>query len=489
MTYAVDMLERAAQAYAGGDLWAMVDHLRAALADPAPRGERWREASERAASAGDAHGALQAAQRFAREVPGDRDGAFLLASALTEAGRADEAVLVLAPHADNGALDSLQAFRFTRMLMFAGRIDEAQARARGLLAARPNSPALWERVAQTKRFTPGDGDIDAMRAVLARWGENQPEWRALIAGALAKAFVDLGDDRAADDMLEIRAAANRSRFAFHADALEAQVRDIELWCARAPEEKPAPDGDLSARAIFVIGPARSGTTLVDQIYSRHPLVRGGGEHRLFWLATRVLRDCSSAEIATYFAGGRGRDPWREIGRRYLALADESFGSGAVFVDKLLSNHFRVRAIRQALPAATILSIERAPMDIAWSCWRAQFDAESAWAGSQEGIAAYIGAYRRIMAAWARRYGDRVAPVSYETLVRDPEPQTARLMALAGLSDHPDTRAPHLSNRPVMTLSFAEVRAPIHTKSIGAAEAFPIATRKLREALERAGLDA
>ena len=118
---------------------------------------------------------------------------------------------MLVPLADTGVLSPEQHFKLTRMLMFAGRLDEAQARCRALLKSHGDSPTLWERIAQTKRFKQDDPDIGEMRRILDRWTLSRPAGHAAIATALAKACVDIGDDRAANRYLEERAAANRAR--------------------------------------------------------------------------------------------------------------------------------------------------------------------------------------------------------------------------------------------------------------------------------------
>ncbi len=405
----------------------------------------------------------------------------MLAETLTQAGRVDEAVALLIPLADRKRLSADQCFKLTRMLMFAGRLDEAQARARELLEIHRDSPTLWERIAQTKRFTPGDPDLGEMQKVFDRSSLARPAGRAAIATALAGAFVDLGDDELADRYLEARAAANRARYPFNARALEEAVRDIVGWCETDEVDHFAPACDGSERPIFILGTARSGTSLLDQIFSRHPEITGGGELRHFWLAARELGDCSTPQVRA-FSGS-----WPELGRRYLALADERFGSGTRFTDKLLSNVYRIRAIRRALPNAHIIYISRRPLDVAWSCWRMQFDAESAWSNSPESIALHISSTRRIMAAWMRRYPDSITEVSYENLARNPDQEIPRLLQACGLSDDPATRQPQFSRRAVITMSYAQVRAPIHTGSIDSAASFPVATRKLRAALEAVGL--
>jgi hypothetical protein len=466
-------------------------HLRQALASDEKLGQQWVSAVKLAERIGDDHAAVLAAQRLCDDSGDGSAESFILAEAQTQAGRVEEAVALLIPLADNGKLSPDQNFKLTRMLMFAGRLNEAQERARNLLKSHADSPTLWERIALTKQFTMGDRDFIEMRKVFDHSSITRPAGRAAIATALAKASVDIGDDRAADLYLEARAAANRARFPFDPRPLELGVRDAVAWCESGREDAPASVADGSQRPIFILGPARSGTSLLDQIFSRHPEVQGGGELKHFWLAARELGDCSSARIDEFAERGKAAnpqfDPWSEFGRRYLALADERFGIGSRFTDKLLSNVYRVRAIRRSLPDAPIISVSRNPLDVAWSCWRAQFDAESAWSNSPQTMALYIGSHRRMMEAWMRRYPTAIIGVRYENLVRSPDQEIARVLQGCGLSDDPATREPQFSKRACITMSFAQVRAPINAASINSAAAFPVSTRKLRAALDAAGV--
>ncbi|MEQ1708796.1 MAG: sulfotransferase [Terricaulis sp.] len=483
-------LAAAAAARDLGDLWASVVHLRRSLRSEARLDEGWKAGILLARQIGDDFGAVALARRYCRDTRNAPASLFLLAEVLTEVGRAAEAVQLLSPIAD--ALRPNDLFKFTRMLMFAGNIEEAHERARRLLPTHENSPTLWERLAQTKRFLPGDPDIDAMRAVFERSSLSKPEGRAAIASALGKAFVDLGDDRAANLFLTARAEAARVRIPFNRGVFDATLRDIVEWCNTGAPEGPSANVAGSARPIFVLGPNRSGTTLVDQILSRHPVIDSGGERRQFWLVSSVLGDCRSAPIDAFLARSRTHrpnvNPWEEIGRRYLDLADEGGVHGARFTDKLLSNVYRIRAIRQSLPDAKIVYVERSPSAVAWSCWRAQFDAESPWSNTAEGIAVYIATYRRAMEAWVRRYPEAIVTVAYEDIVRDPEIEIGRLLSACDLPDHPATRDPHLSTRAVTTLSFSEIRQPIHSRSVDAASAFPLSTKPLRDALDAMGLE-
>lgn len=483
-------IEAASVAHSRGDLCAVLDALREALsASEAVGEEEWRRGVLIARAIGDDFAAMEMGRRYLRAAGRTAESAFFAAEALTDAGRADEAATLLAAY--EGQLQPNQRFKLTRMLMFAGRVADAQAIARDLLAQTPSSPTLWERIAQTKRFSAHDPDIDAMRAVFEYWPPSRPAGRIAIASALAKAFVDIGDDVEADRYLCARGEAFRALHPFDPEGLRAASADIVRWCeSGADEQQDALEG--SERATFVLGPNRSGTTLVEQIFARHPEVGVGGERRWFWLVSRALGDCSSGAIAKYLSDKRthafGPNPWSVIGRRYLNLADE-FARGARFTDKLLSNVYRVRAIRRALPGARIVYVKRNPLAVAWSCWRSQFDGDSAWGGSPEGIALYLATYRRAMDAWAARFPEAVRNLVYEDLVRSPGIEIPRLLQGCGLQDHPATRAPHLSERAVATLSFAQVREPLQERSAADFKAFPYSTRHLREALDAFGVEA
>ncbi len=486
-------LELASQSVARGELWAAANHLRQALSSSDSLGGSWAAAVKLAVQIADDNAAVLAARRLYDESSKGPTEAFILAEALTHAAQPEEAADLLVPLADSGALSPDQHFKLTRMLMFAGRLDEAQARSRALLKSNSDSPTLWERIAQTKRFTQDDPDIGEMRKVFDRWTIARPAGHAAIATALAKACVDVGDDGAADQYLEARAAANRARFTFDHRPLAWGIRDIVTWCESGEQDAPASVTTGTERPIFILGPARSGTSLLDQIFSRHPDIKGGGELRHFWLASRDLGDCSTVSLRAFaerISSENPRfDPWSDIGRRYLSLADERFGTHARFTDKLLSNLYRVRAIRRCLPNAQFLYVSRNPLDVAWSCWRTQFDAESAWSTSPEATALYVATYQRAMRAWMKRYPGAIIEVSYERLTRDPDAEIPRMLDACGLTDDPATRQPELSKRPVITMSFAQAREPIHTRSVDAAASFPISTRRLRAALEAVGVDA
>lgn len=486
-----DDLEMARAAVQRGDGIAAIDILRGIIAKPPPIGERWADVVKLCGELLDDDAALSAARRLRAALPGDGPTAFILARTLEATGRAAEAVSVLEPAARAGQLNLMELFNLSRMLMYAGKVDQARALAGRLLQHEPRNPFLWERIAQLKRFTAGDPDIAQLVRLQSELVNAPPRPRASGAWALAKAYVDIGDDSSAARMLDEAAAARRQVVRID---LESFARSAAASLQALPLEELNRDtsgGSEEPRVIFILGPQRSGTTLTEQILGRHPVIAGGGELKFLGLLKHALGDFTKKPIADFVERMHrerpGTDPWVEIRRRYFALADERFSAGARFTDKLLTNHLRLAVILRAFPGARIIRCRRDPLDVAWSCWRANFNEQSWWNSDPAWIARYLVEYERLLDAWAERIPNLFINVDYSRLVADPDAEIPRLLTACGLSDDPATRRPQESTRSVMTASFLQVREPIHTGRIGASHQFPIATRTLRDALEAEGL--
>ena len=301
-------------------------------------------------------------------------------------------------------------------------------------------------------------------------------------------MVDAGDDVAAARALAAAAALRTKLAVIDEESLQASWRNSVD--ALPFQQLDAAAGTAGGRVTFILGPQRSGTTLVDQILTSHPAVAGGGELTFLALMRHALGDFTAAPLTKWLDQRRSSDdgdPWTPIRQRYLALADERFGPGSRFNDKLLSNHYRLAVIRCAFPGARLIRLRRDPLDVAWSCWRADFPLESAWTASPQWLAGYIATYERIMDTWCARHPGWILEVDYERLVSDPSSQIPRILDFCGLPDHPATRSPHLNPRSVSTSSYAQVRAPINVGSVNSARNFPRATAELRAALAAEGL--
>lgn len=485
---AADDLNEAAAAAARGEAFTALDLVRRAAASPDVLADQWAAAVRLCSQLGDPDAALLAARRLWQETAASRETAFILARTLEDTDRVAEAIAVLAPMARTGQLGVLELQRLARLHLFAGQPELAEALCRRLLREEPWHPGVWEQLALARRFTPGDADLQPLAELQRRLADAPPMPRARAAWAWAKAMVDIGDDLAASRALDAVGALRTKLAQVDHASLEGAWRNTVDALPLA--ELDAAHGSAGERVTFIVGPQRSGTTLVDQILTSHPGVAGGGELTFLPLMRHVLGDFSAAPLLAWLDGQRkagAADAWAGIRERYLALGSERFGEGARFNDKLLSNHFRLAVIRCAFPGARIIRLRRDPLEVAWSCWRANFPLESAWNSAPQWLAGYLASYERIMDTWCARHPRWILEVDYARLVTQPEAEIPRILAFCGLPDHPATRSPQLNPRGVTTSSFAQVREPINAGRVGSARDFPQATAALRAALAAEGL--
>jgi len=111
--------------------------------------------------------------------------------------------------------------------------------------------------------------------------------------------------------------------------------------------------------LFILGMPRSGTTLVEQIVSRHPAIAAGGELP-FW-----LRRPNTPAIAD--ATGLSAEAARELSREYLAVLRRVGLHEARVTDKSPFNFHRLGLIHLLLPKARIIHCRRHPSTPASRC--------------------------------------------------------------------------------------------------------------------------
>lgn len=202
-----------------------------------------------------------------------------------------------------------------------------------------------------------------------------------------------------------------------------------------------------SRLIFIVGIPRSGTSLLEQALSRHSQITAMGERpNMLQVSRRLDRegwpDLSPSQL-------------EDLAREYL----EECPTEGYVTDKLPDNWWHVDLIRQIFPEATILHCIRDPQDCLTSCFMQMFGhAGMGWAASLEGLQAYYDLWKDFDVGGF--------DVHYEDLVSDPPKIIRGVLKEVSLPFEDSCTRPHESDRYVSTASYAQVREPIHTKSIG-----------------------
>jgi hypothetical protein len=110
---------------------------------------------------------------------------------------------------------------------------------------------------------------------------------------------------------------------------------------------------------------------------------------------------------------------------------------------------------------------------------------SAWHGYTQdlaGLGRYYGQYRRLMAHWENVLPNKFLHVRYEDLVADTEIQARRMITFADLPWDARCLDYASSDTKSLTLSAAQVREPINSRSIGRWRRYGDALQPLKTAL-------
>ena len=372
----------------------------------------------------------------------------------TDADRCAQAALALQPR----DLDS--QYQAASCAVAVGRMDEAERLFDAVIAQRPDDFDAHYNRATLRQQTRENNHIAALRAALARIGEDRAPYA--LRYALAKELEDLGETTGAFDQLERGAAARRKLLAYDVQS------DIEAITAIAA----AFGGDFFSQAspgykedapIFVVGLPRSGTTLVDRILSRHPLVESRGE--LNDLALAVMRAAPRSVDKINRISRTAHADMGALGASYCRSVRGVGVEAPFFVDKTPLNFLYLGIIARALPNAKIVHLTRHPMASGYAMLKTLFRMGYPFSYAQEDIGRYQRAYLTLMQHWRKHLGARILDVRYEDLVEHQEHQTRRLLAHCGLDWREECLRFNEATSPSATASAAQVRRPMYRHSL------------------------
>ncbi|MDO9337728.1 MAG: sulfotransferase [Caulobacter sp.] len=439
------------------------------------------------------HGDIVGARRdvrAARRLPGlDARTLDLLGHILSRTSDFEEAVelfrqaAAMAPE-DIGILNNL-----AWGTQHVGAFAEADAALRKVLVLEPADHRAWFSLSGLPDWRPSAGEINTLSGLLEAAGGD--EERSLRLGhALARAQEALGDAPAALATLERAKAPRRRARRFDIDgALAAFDAAPKAWA-----NGPTGPGNPSEAPIFIVGPPRSGTTLLDRILSSHSAVTSAGELRAMplialWVA-RVQGDrAPSADVLLRAAGASAE----LIGRTYLEAAASLAGTTSRFTDKQPFNLIFAGLIARTFPNARILRMRRAPADTVLGNYRQLFNADSVfhdYAYDLEHTARYVAGLEALSQAWEERLPvDRYRVIDYEALVADPKGQIRAALDFCGLPWDPACLEFHRNSAGVSTASAVQVREPLHDRNIGLWRRYGAGFKPALEILREAGLQA
>ena len=257
------------------------------------------------------------------------------------------------------------------------------------------------------------------------------------------------------------------------DAFETMMRS---WYRRV-SDTPSPCRRIdNFSPVFILGLPRSGTTLLEQILSRHCAVQASGE------SLAMLQAVSGQALETLIQQPEAN--WLpEFREKYMSYQNSrGFVSGMVIDKNIFS--FRIAGLlHRAFPEARFIATHRHPLDLCIGGWKKQFSSGLEWVYSPEGLAHALKQFRSLCSFWAEQDELPLLQISYEDLVTDPQSSVERLCNFLGIEFESGLLSPELQDRVVTTASTMQIRERLNTSSVFRWKRYGSLIDPFREALE------
>jgi tetratricopeptide (TPR) repeat protein len=434
---------------------AAIEALRAAIGLKA----RVAEATARLGDLLQARGDLvEAAACFRRASDGTVAGRLNAAKALAVEEKYEDAAAVLrrllALEPNNAVASWLLGF----YLAIQGRFDEALPQLEHACALEPEAVGAFHNLVLAKHINEADRPLLARMTAVLESGRLHDVARVTTHYALGKAFDDLRDYPSAIRHFDAANSIENGLSVYDRGQLAAWVDLLIARCTRNYFREHAALGTADKRAVFIVGMPRSGTTLVEQILSSHPLVVAGGE-REFWLRRGPAWEHSQSEgLNPAVINGLADDYRAEL----LRIAPNA----ARVTDKMPHNFMWIGLIHLVFPQARIIHCRRHPVDTCLSIYFTQFMRRMNFASDRSNLVFEYRQYQRLMEHWRSVLPpDRFVEVDYEAQVADRESWARRLVEFCGLDWHDACLHPERNRRAVTTASLWQARQPVYRSSV------------------------
>jgi tetratricopeptide (TPR) repeat protein len=353
-------------------------------------------------------------------------------------------------------------------LKTAGHQSECVRTYRKSIELAPHLGEAYWSLANLKTFRFSEADIAAMRTQLER-GDLSEEDRFHFHFALGKALEDAGQFAASFEHYEQGNRRRRAGIPYEADWNSEQMRRTKTLFTSDFLATRAGCGSQAADPIFIVGLPRSGSTLLEQILSSHPLVEGTMELPVLVGMVRDLgggRPRARTDDYPQSLAGLDGAALRELGERYIAQTRIYRKSNApFFIDKLPNNFAHAGLIHLILPHAKIIDARRHPLGCCFSGYKQHFARGQHFTYDLEELGRYYRDYVELMAHFDAVLPGRVHRMIYEQMVENTEAEVRRLLDYCSLPFDERCLRFYENERAVRTASSEQVRRPIYREAV------------------------
>jgi len=433
-----------------------------------PRPVMFTNASEARRRAGDYDRAVELASRAIELDPAFIDAYNTRALSLVELARHDEAEadlnFILSRNPNNALAQTALGYLYQN----SDRTEQAAAAYARALELDPRSSDNIYQYAASHRFKPGDEKIRQFEALLEDASLLKSQ-RAALHYALGKAWNDVHEYDRAFEHYQKGNVLKRQIMPWNRREIEILTeRFIAFFTPQFLASHPdwATRVTPAVKPIFIIGMARSGTSLVEQIISSHPQVGAAGEVPLLGeLANALARSEATGPGMPEMFDSLPEERARQLATDFLTGLARRVPGYVYITEKFPATYQLLGLAHMLLPEAKFIHVMRDPRDICLSCYFQNFRQGQGYANDLGDAAHYYQQYERLMNHWKKSADIDMLEVRYEDLVEQQEELTRKMIDHCGLPWDDACLNFHKARRTVRTASEWQVREPIYKRSV------------------------
>ncbi|WP_299751138.1 tetratricopeptide repeat-containing sulfotransferase family protein [uncultured Tateyamaria sp.] len=356
-------------------------------------------------------------------------------------------------------------FHLGNTLAALGRMDDA-AEAFLKVANRPGTgvPAL-ARLINLRTTTADSPEYKLLMRFADKLDDMPDQLRADLHFAMGKAADDMGDEKTAMDNYRKGNAITAEQHPFNQENHTKREERMRSLVTPAFVEKHRGAGLHDVAPIIICGMPRSGTTLMDQMFSRHSKVQAGGELRAAGYAFQQSPDLLKVLEEEAPDSSVTDDTLTTFAEHYQTFLHNEGLRSEYVSDKMPNNYLYAGVLALAFPRAKVLIMRRHPMDNLLSNFMQNFGPNQPASTSIETLVNVYKEFDKTALHQVATLPNQIRFVNYEQVVADPEGQMRDIMDFVGLPFEDDMLDHTKSTRAVNTASVSQVREPIYSTSV------------------------
>ena len=350
-----------------------------------------------------------------------------------------------------------------RCLLRAGRFDETRKTIGDMVRLGKFGNAAQTMIAEVDA---AEGNHDRARSrleQLLKSKEVSDAARAPMEFLLATSLDRIGDHDAAFEAA--RRANDILAPEFDAAEFEAETDRLLKWSTPERIRSLPLSSDRETRSIFIVGMPRSGTSLLEQIISAHPMGEGIGERFEFNMFQALLAHRTGLPHPECIEAG-DTSIFDEFAAAYRTMEKSIAPTASRVTNKALGLDLHLPLISRVLPGSRAILLQRSPLDNLVSIFMNPINPESLpWSCSMEGLIAGRRRFDRLTEHWHEVLEIETLPLRYEDLVDDPEARIREVLEFLEIEFDESSVDFHKSSRVVMTPSWSQVNRPMNRDAV------------------------